>query len=197
MNKTELRAAMKALLRGVDAGTMTRRSAMVADALAMTEAWTRSDVLLAFLSMPHEIDTAAMIAAARSAGKPVAVPRIEGEDIRFLLMPGEANERAGLPLDAWSIPVPDPSWAPLELGRWTRPLVVAPGLAFDRLGNRLGRGKGFYDRFLTDARKEAPALVALGVCLDEQLVEEVPHSPTDQPLDGLVTDKETILIRRP
>jgi 5-formyltetrahydrofolate cyclo-ligase len=194
MNKSELRAAMKSLLTAVTPQEMSRRSAKVAGSLAMTTAWARTDVVLSFLSMPHEIDTTSMIAAARAAGKAVAVPRIDGGDIRFLLMPARA---ADLPRDAWGIPIPDPSWAPLDLTRFARPLVTAPGLAFDRMGNRLGRGKGYYDRFLKAARAQSPALIAIGVCLDEQLVEQVPTTGADEPLDGVVGDRETVLIARP
>jgi 5-formyltetrahydrofolate cyclo-ligase len=68
-----------------------------------------------------------------------------------------------------------------------------PGLAFDRAGNRLGRGKGYYDRFLVRARRGGPGLAAIGVCLAGQLVAEVPHSALDQRVDGVVTDAETLL----
>lgn len=184
---------MKALLKGVDAGSMTSRSARIATALAATEAWARCDVLLTFLSMPHEVDTSPMIAAALAQGKSVAVPRIEGGDIHFLLLPGET---ADLPRDAWGIPVPDPAWTQLDLSRFSRPLMAAPGLAFDRRGNRLGRGKGFYDRFLAAARAAAPRLLVIGVGLDEQVVRDVPHTPADVPLDGVVTDREVVLVAR-
>jgi 5-formyltetrahydrofolate cyclo-ligase len=73
--------------------------------------------------------------------------------------------------------------------------VAAPGLAFDRSCNRLGRGKGFYDRFLAAARVASRDLVAIGICLAEQLVQDVPCDPHDQPLDGVITDRETLLVR--
>jgi 5-formyltetrahydrofolate cyclo-ligase len=104
------------------------------------------------------------------------------------------RDPASLPRDRWGIPVPDPSWAEVEAARAGRILVAAPGLAFDRQGNRLGRGKGYYDRFLIRSRAEARAITVLGVCLSEQIVDTVPHESHDQPLDGLVTERETLLI---
>lgn len=191
MNKVEMRAVMKRLLAGIDAADLAERSAAIARRLALTEAWARAGTVLCFLSMPHELDTAGVIRAARARGKAVAVPRIQGDDIRFVLMPPGAGE---LPRDAWGIPEPDHEWQPLDLARAGPLLVAAPGLAFDRQGNRLGRGKGYYDRFLAGARRAAGSVTVLGICLSDQLVEAVPHGETDQRLDGVVTEKETIFI---
>ncbi len=64
-------------------------------------------------------------------------------------------------------------------------LVVVPGLAFDRLGQRLGRGKGYYDRLLPQIK--APKL---GICFPFQLVDEVPSEPFDVRMDGVITLSE-------
>ena len=191
MNKVELRAAMKRLLGGIDPADLAERSAALAGRLALTEAWSRADTVLCFLSMPHELDTAAVIFEARARGTTVAVPRIEENEVRFVVMPPDAGE---LTRDAWGIPAPDPAWLPLDIAAAASLLVAAPGLAFDRQGNRLGRGKGYYDRFLVGARRTAKSITALGVCLSEQLVDAVPHGERDQRLDGIITEKETILV---
>ena len=182
---------MKGSLSGLDAADVAERSVMVARRLALTKAWSLADTVLCFLSMPHEMDTAAVILGARGGGKTVAVPRIEKNDIRFVVLPPDAGD---LPRDARGIPEPDPAWPLLEIARAACMLVAVPGLAFDRQGNRLGRGKGYYDRFLAEARRTAKNMRALGVCLSEQLVDVVPHNDRDQRLDGAVTEKETILF---
>jgi 5-formyltetrahydrofolate cyclo-ligase len=193
MNKAEMRRRMTRILAAVEDGDLKERSRRVAERFARTDAWTTADTVLCFLSMPHELRTGALIGAARAGGKRVAVPRIEGEDIRFLIMPDSAR---GLPRDRWGIPVPSPDWPALALGRAGRVLVAAPGLAFDRQGNRIGRGKGYYDRFLAGAREETPGITAIGVCLSEQVVEAVPHGARDERLDGVVTESETIIPAR-
>jgi 5-formyltetrahydrofolate cyclo-ligase len=192
MDKAEMRARMKRMLAGLAEGDLRERSGRVAERFVLTAAWAAADTVLCFLSMAHEIRTGTLIERARTAGKRVAVPRIEGDDIRFLLMPGEAR---GLKRDRWGIPVPGPDWPVLDLASSHRMLVAAPGLAFDREGNRLGRGKGYYDRFLVRARGEAPAITTIAICLSEQLVPAVPHGESDQRLDGIVTEDETIMIR--
>jgi 5-formyltetrahydrofolate cyclo-ligase len=190
MNKREMRAAMAAVLQGIDASDLAARSVRAARRLAATEAWARADTVLTFLSMPHELETSAVIAAARDAGKRVAVPRIEGGDLRFLVLPMDAGD---LPRDRWDIPEPDPSWQALDLASAARVLVAAPGLAFDRQGNRLGRGRGYYDRFLAVARAALKSITVIGMCLSEQLVESVPRDDHDQVLDAVVTEAETIV----
>jgi 5-formyltetrahydrofolate cyclo-ligase len=191
MNKAEMRRDMRRLLDAMESSDLIDRSAKVSRRLAETGAWMWMDIFLSFLSMPREIATAGMIGAARAAGRPVAVPRIDGDDIRFLVMPADASPP---PRDRWGIPIPDPAWPALEPARAGRILVAAPGLAFDRTGNRLGRGKGYYDRFLTRARASGARCVVIGVCFAGQLVDEVPHAESDQPVDGVVTETETILF---
>jgi 5-formyltetrahydrofolate cyclo-ligase len=191
MNKRELRASMKALLDGVTAADLAERSRRVARRLAQTDAWGSADTVLGFLSMPHELDTAELLSAARAGGKRVAVPLIDGDDIRFLVV---GSDPAALPRDRWGIPVPDPSWEEMDPVRAGRILVAAPGLAFDRAGNRLGRGKGYYDRFLARTRSAAQGVTVIGICLSDQVVDAVPREDHDQPLDGLVTERETLLF---
>ena len=193
MNKPEMRTAMTAALAALSPAALAEGSARVARRLSATEAWARADLVLCFLSMPHELDTEPLIAAARGQGKAVAVPRIVGDDIRFVMLPPDAGE---LSRDRWGIPVPDPAWRAMDLSRAARPLVAAPGLAFDRKGNRLGRGKGYYDRFLLGARRACPDMTVIAVCFSVQLEEAVPHGSADQPMDGIVTDRETIETRR-
>jgi 5-formyltetrahydrofolate cyclo-ligase len=191
MNKAEMRRAMQRVLDAMSGDQLADRSAKVSRRLEETGAWAWMDVLLSFLSMAHEIATEAMIGAAFAAGRPVAVPRIESDDIRFHLVPPDAPSP---PRDRWGIPVPDASWPLLDLARAGRILVAAPGLAFDRKGNRLGRGKGYYDRFLSRARASGARCLVIGICFDDQLVADVPHTDRDQRMDGVVTERETLMF---
>lgn len=191
MTKGELRARMEGLLAGIAPADLGRRSVLVARRFKDTQAWKDADVILCFLSMPRELDSAGLIRAAYASGKRVAVPRIQGDSIRFFFRPADAGE---LPRDRWGIPVPRTEWEPLTLRRGVPVLVATPGLAFDRSGNRLGRGKGYYDRFLREARAALGGeITAIGICLSEQLIDEVPHNERDQRLDGVTTDHETVM----
>ena len=191
MTKAELRRSMKRALAGIGPGLIAEASAAVARRLSASEAWKGSRLLLCFLSMPGELDTAPLITAALADGKTVAVPRVEGSSIEFRLL---ASDPRALPRDRWGIPVPDPAWPAADLRSGAPVLVVTPGLAFDRRGNRLGRGGGYYDGFLRTARGDpALSLAAIGVCLSVQLVAEAPHDERDERVDGVATDEELIL----
>ena len=190
MTKAELRREIQTRLRSIAPEDLSARSRRVAVRIQAEEAWKTADSILCFLSMPHEIETASIIEAAVRDHGGVAVPRIEGERIRFVLLP---SGRPDLERDRFGIPVPKPDWTAWDGVRAGRILVVTPGLAFDRDGNRLGRGKGYYDRFLQECRAYARGrLAAVGICFEEQLVEAVPHTERDQTVDGVVTEARTI-----
>jgi 5-formyltetrahydrofolate cyclo-ligase len=122
----------------------------------------------------------------RARGSRLAYPRIDGDGLAFHWVEAESALalRAGLP--ALEPASETPLAPPEELDA-----IVIPGLLFDRRGHRLGRGGGHYDRFLA----RLPAAVAtLGLCLADQLVQELPAEPHDLPLRWVVTDQEVLRI---
>jgi 5-formyltetrahydrofolate cyclo-ligase len=125
-----------------------------------------------------------LIAEGRTVALPVARNR-EGLLQFRRWTPGEALEP-----DAVGVPSP-PAAAPAV----TPQLVVAPLLAFDRRGGRLGQGGGHYDRTVQKLRAEG-AVFVLGLAYTGQLVEEIPMEPHDQPLDAVLTEAGYIALRR-
>ncbi|HDH96432.1 MAG TPA: 5-formyltetrahydrofolate cyclo-ligase [Proteobacteria bacterium] len=86
--------------------------------------------------------------------------------------------------------IPEPRGAELpEVDEDEIELVVTPGAAFDMLGYRLGYGGGFYDRLFAQIR---PDCLKVGIAFSFQLVDSVPHEPTDVPVDIVVTDQHII-----
>lgn len=144
-----------------------------------------ADVVMIFLSLPDEVDTAALALAAWQMNKTVCAPKVDWEHRK--MMPVEITSldtsvKVGLydvqePVEARPIP--------LEM----LDLVVVPGVAFDRKGRRLGRGGGFYDRFLAQS---GLAAVTCGLALREQVVEDLSSEPHDQNVKMLVTDEEVL-----
>jgi 5-formyltetrahydrofolate cyclo-ligase len=194
VKKAEARIRARNILRRIDAESRSAHSAAIARALAAAPVWRSAGTVLAYLSMSEEVDTAPIIETALAEGKIVAVPRIAGKDIVFHRMKGDSG---ALARDRLGIPEPDPSWpvfdgSPDSGGRGV--LIVAPGLAFDRDMHRLGRGKGFYDRYLRLIRAGGARLdiAAVAVCFAGQLWEHVPHAAGDEPMDGIVTETEAL-----
>ena len=117
-------------------------------------------------------------------GKRLAMPLVEGNELsihwvacREELVPGKFGILE---------PCADTPSAGLSFD-----LILVPGMAFDRKGGRLGRGRGYYDRFLASAS----GFVA-GVCFDDQIVQEVPREPHDARMDAVVTRSEIVLCGR-
>ena len=134
-----------------------------------------SDTILAFVSYGSEIDTTEIILEALKSGKKVFVPKIVGEDMIFYritsmdeLMEGYKGIRE--PAGNTEVFVYDAKAA-------AKVLVLMPGAVFDKYKNRIGYGKGFYDRFLAD--KEELQLRTIGVGFQCQLVEELPAQEWD------------------
>jgi 5-formyltetrahydrofolate cyclo-ligase len=91
--------------------------------------------------------------------------------------------------DAFGIPAPPPSAPELVPN-----LVIAPLLAFDRKGGRLGQGAGHYDRTLAKLRRDRPVFM-LGLAFAGQELEELPQDPHDQRLDAILTETAYIEVR--
>jgi 5-formyltetrahydrofolate cyclo-ligase len=180
-----------------------RRAASIALAqkLASLPEIRQARTLMAFLSLPTEIDTWPIIRWAWREGKRVAVPRIElgpagaGTPITerpmvaVLLAPADVPAAGDHPavrpgalgiLDAPEAPVVPPH----EID-----VVLAPCQAADRLGNRLGKGGGFYDRFLADPQLRAAKIV---IAYHEQVLDQVPTAAWDYPVPMIVTDTEIL-----
>lgn len=138
--------------------------------------------LSAYMAMRTEIDPMPAMLAALPHG-PVAVPVImaKGAPLRF---------RAWTP-DA---PMVDGGFGAMipVTGDWVMPQVlIVPLVAFDRAGNRLGYGGGFYDRTLAELRAAGP-VTAIGFAWAAQEAADLPLEPTDAPLDLIVTESEII-----
>ncbi len=182
---------MKAFLAAVGAREREAAGREAAEAATALPAWRGARLVLAFLSMPTELDTAPLLEAALAEGKRVACPRIVGPEIEFV----ELSEGwIDWPRDRWGIPTPPaaaPALGPSAIAA-TPTLALVPGLAFDGEGGRLGRGKGYYDRFLASVAAARAALgggaapfAAVGLGYRGQLVPRVPMDERDSPLDGL------------
>ncbi|MBC8036099.1 MAG: 5-formyltetrahydrofolate cyclo-ligase [Rhizobiales bacterium] len=140
-------------------------------------------VISGFFPYKSEISTLPLLTRLRGDGWRLAMPVVMGEGLPLtfrLWAPGEPTV-SGI----WNIPVPADT-SPEVLPD----VLMVPMLAFDSKGYRLGYGGGFYDRTLVKLRALKP-IVAIGVAYSCQQVEEVPRGPFDQPLDYIMTEKDT------
>ena len=143
--------------------------------------------------MPGESDTQPLFDLALKGGKTLLLPRINGKRLDFAVFGGSNDELRQNRFGTLE-PVAGKclfSAAACEDGELPFPaLIVVPGVAFDKKGGRLGRGAGFYDRFLSDFARRYPrprcSYLVAGFCFNRQIVEAVPAEAHDFAMDCLI-----------
>jgi 5-formyltetrahydrofolate cyclo-ligase len=186
--KRELRRAIRRKLGALDPVSAAEASRAIRERLFATPEWRSAEIVLAFVSMPGEVDTGPILSRAFESGKTVALPRVEGSTLLFHIVP-EHYENWELHSYGMREPARDLPVLRLAEEHRGKALVVTPGLAFDRTCGRLGRGGGFYDGFLASA---GPFVISAGVCFSVQLVDEVPRDEHDRQVDMVVSEHEVI-----
>ena len=180
--KERLRKRVLAMRMGLDRGQAEVSGQAILEQVLGLEAYRRAKLVHTYVSSKeNEVDTRALICTCLKHGKRVAVP---------MVMPGTKTLAHALidGLDQlivgpWGLAQPDPAtaaWLPAEAHI---DLIVVPGLAFDRRGQRIGWGGGYYDRFLA----QVPA-VKIGLCYDALVLDCIPGEPHDVPVDLVVAE---------
>lgn len=181
LEKNDIRRKVKALRVMLSEFEKQRAAEEVFSRLEKTAAFLMADRILMYHSLPDELGTHAFLG--KWAGrKHFYLPRVNGVNLDIL-----PYDQSRLELGSFHIEEPtgndvvDPS--EIEL-------IVVPAVAYDRKGNRLGRGKGFYDRLLQTTKA-----TKIGVGYGFQLVDEIPVEPHDVGVDIVITDDSTIIIK--
>lgn len=145
-----------------------------------TELFQSSSCIAIYHALPGEVETADFIEK-WAKKKTILLPVVEGDDLRLVQYMGKESLKEG----TYGIMEPEKCISQYDLSDID--LLIIPGIAFDRQGNRLGRGKGYYDRLL--ATIDAPKL---GICFDFQLHDTIPIEPFDKKMDCIITPDEII-----
>lgn len=148
--------------------------------LAMPQ-WRRAKRVFLYLNARGEPDTRPLVEAAWAQGKEALAPVCgEGEgEMAFFPFQSFGDLRPG----KWGILEPETRGLPPGEGPWEDALCLVPGLAFDRRGNRLGYGKGYYDRFLAAAKTEP-----VGLCYEALLFDRLPAGSHDKRVGFTATE---------
>jgi 5-formyltetrahydrofolate cyclo-ligase len=184
MEKKAARRQIRQSVRRLTAAERAEKSAAIRLRLNALPELRRAQVVMGFLPMPDELDTLPILADLLAAGKRVYVPRTFVRERRMI--PVRLADLGKLRRGEYGIlePETEETCAIGELD-----FVIVPGRAFDRKGNRLGRGAGFYDEFMA---QEGFRAIRCGVAFACQVLDEIPHGDTDLPVQHLVTEEETL-----
>ena len=168
---------MRELKRAVPTEEKLRRSESILCQLEQQPEWADARVVLLYWSMADEVQTHAFVERWYKE-KTLLLPCVDGDDLRLRQYTGPACMVSG---EQFGIGEPaGPEWTALDEVE----LIVVPGVAFDHSGNRMGRGRGFYDRLL----KSTPNAIKIGIAYGFQLLPEIPVEPFDVPMNLVIHD---------
>jgi 5-formyltetrahydrofolate cyclo-ligase len=180
LNKNELRALMRERKQQFTQQQLGELSAIVVS--HMREYLMLMDNIVAYYSLPDEVCTHQLLDELVTAGKTVYLPKVVSDTEMVLC---QYTGRDSLQKGAFDIMEPTGPVLPEDKYEDIR-VVLVPGMAFDKENHRLGRGKGYYDRFLNSFPKPRHA-VFYGVCFDFQCVDAIPVDEHDECMDGLIS----------
>ncbi len=186
MNKAELRKQIQQRVASMSIQEKQDASQKLCSQLMSIATIVHADSIFAFLPLDNEISLLQIISLWIDESRTVGVPLINWEEKTMLGGLLTSLEDSTLVETRHGIKEPK-ARHPLPSDCFD--VILVPGIGFDGIGGRLGRGGGFYDRFLTKAR---PPIV-IGVCFDEQIVESVPREPHDQLMTAVVTPTNVLL----
>lgn len=177
MDKKSARKIAKTNISKLSAPQKEWASGAIADAISGLEAFKRAHKVFIYLGTATEPDTQEIIGLALMAEKVVCVPRVRGEDMDAIAITPFTDFRT----NKWGILEPVGSHKVDEID-----LAIVPLVAYDGL-NRLGHGKGYYDRYLL-----AHDCYVIGLAFDCQKIDGLKAEQNDIPLDCLVTERRIV-----
>lgn len=175
MDKTELRRTIRQRKRAMTEEEIVSRSETLGKLFLQSEAYQNAKTIYGYLPYNQEVRTVPMLEQAIRDGKRVAVPKVYGDEMKFLYLDDltkVSKGYAGIPEPIADGPVADDETA----------LVLMPGLAFDPQGHRIGYGGGFYDKFLA----AEPNHPTLALCYAFQLLPKLDTEEHDIPVDTVL-----------
>lgn len=182
MTKYEIRNKIKALRLALNQEERLSAADAVFERLESTAAFQLAEKILMYHSLPDELETHRFLSKWKDRKK-FFLPRVNGVNLEIL--PYDESR-----LEIGSFHIEEPK------GDEIHPVdeievIIVPGVAFDREGHRMGRGKGFYDRLLETAKA-----TKIGIAYDFQMLDTVPTDPHDVAMDVIITESSTYIIRK-
>ena len=175
--KKELRKEIRARKRDIPVDELREMSRFLCERLLAYERLSNASTVMMYYPLSDEVDVTPVIEQLAENGKTVVLPQVTGEATMVLRRyTGKADLQEG----AFGIMEP---CGEIFSDYETIDVAIIPGMAFDRRGNRLGRGKGYYDRFLP----LLPARVyKIGICFPFQLLDDIPMEEHDIKMDTIL-----------
>jgi len=155
-----------------------------ANRLVRMSEYARANTVMAYMDYRKEVPTGKIVEEIRRTGRALVLPRVNSDfSLTPYVIPKEGNFYDYIALSPIGIPEPRPEVC-LEANLQSIDLVIIPGSVFDQFGNRIGYGKGCYDRFLPNL---SPKAFKLALAYDFQVLQCIPADPHDVRMDKILT----------
>lgn len=179
MNKQELRDKYLAIRKSIQ--DKEKKSLIIMKKIIETSIYQEANIIALYKNLPSEVDTSELIRRCLQDNKIVVLPRVTEDNLIFYRI--DTNEEFAK--SSFGILEPEPD-STKEVNPNDIDLIIVPGICFDLEHNRLGFGKGFYDRYL-----EGLTIPSIAICFDEQILEEetIPTNDNDMKVQLIISDK--------
>jgi 5-formyltetrahydrofolate cyclo-ligase len=192
LNKSELRKKIRSQINAVDEAVREKSALAAARWLTSSDVFQQSEHIACYFPRGMEFSTIPIIHAIWAAKKKCYLPLLPNDDSKILNF-ADYSATDNLTLNQYQIFEPD------SVEFFVAPsldLVLMPVIGFDKKGNRLGSGGGYYDRTFAFTKNSETRPVLLGVGYAFQMVSDLPRDEWDVLLDGVLTDKELLLFSK-
>ena len=183
--KNRIREAALAQRDALAPAARTAASLAILEKVCALPQYAKAKVVLTYIGFGSEIDTQSFFARIIADGKIAVLPQVNRQTQSLDLY--SARGMAELRRSKWGILEPAAVAPAVSIDDVD--FVLMPGVAFDRTGNRLGYGRGYYDKLISRAN---PALARVAAAFSCQLVDKVPVDSHDQKVHSIITENETI-----
>lgn len=190
MTKNEIRKLVKQQIKNISSEQKVEYSAIICKKIIESKEFLEADVVLCFMALPDEPNIWDVINQAFNSNKRVAIPRIKSgtSQMDFYLLKSDEDLQNQFISGSYNILEPKDDLEKFKFCDEEKTLFLIPGVAFTNDGNRLGRGKGFYDIYLSkiieNCRKKNCCF--MGVCFDVQKMDFLPTDIHDVKMDKVI-----------
>lgn len=171
-SKQEIRQAIRSLKKQIGDAERRKQSDAVCLTVQRNLHWQQAKTVMLYHALPDELDTRLLL----ESDKRIVLPVVEGDELKLKEYRGNALRQGAL-----GILEPDSEQYFDQFEAID--VVIVPGVAFTSHGKRLGRGRGYYDRFLP----RVPQAYKIGICYQQQLIADIPTDSYDQRMDLVIS----------
>lgn len=180
LDKKYFREKMLNIRNNLDNNFVVKNSNIIQNNLLNIDEYINSKSIYIYMDINNEVNTKQIILNALDNNKKVAIPKISNNIMNFYYIQNINQVKKGY------FNILEPTTNDIALD--DNSLIILPGIVFSKSKNRIGYGKGFYDKYLSVNNKN----IKIALCYDFQIIDSIPHTKNDIPLDIIITEKRII-----